>query len=65
MTLATSGVIGGVLFNLVKDQTEFSLTIKIFGPASGALAFGAAIAAVVALWPRLRATEPPTSLLYC
>jgi len=63
-TLATSGVIGGVLFNLVKNQTEFSLTIKILGPASGVLAFGAAIAAVVALWPRLRTTESPTSLLY-
>ncbi|MDP9824062.1 Pycsar system effector family protein [Nocardioides massiliensis] len=62
--LATAGVIGGVLFSLVKDQTVFSLTIKIFGPASGALAFAAGIAAVVALWPRLRATEPPTSLLY-
>ena len=63
-TLATSGVIGGILFNLVKNQTEFSLTLKIFGPVCGALAFAAAIAAVVALWPRLRATEPPTSLLY-
>ena len=64
VTLATSGVIGGVLFNLVRNQAEFGLTIKIFGPAAGVLAFGAAVAAVVALWPRLRATEPPTSLLY-
>lgn len=62
-TLATSGVIGGVLFNLVKDPTEFSLTINILGPVCGALAFRAAIASVVALWPRLRATEPPTSLV--
>ena len=63
-TLATAGVIGGVLYNLVKNQTEFSLTIKIFGPTSGGLAFGAAIASVIALWPRLRPSDDPTSLLY-
>src|SRR5680860_1432770 len=63
-TLATAGVIGGVLYNLVKDQTTFGAILKIFGPLCGGLAFISAICAVVALWPRLRASEPPTSALY-
>lgn len=62
--LATSGVVGGVLFNLVKDQTKLGWVVKIAGPTCGALAFTAAMLAVCALWPRLRSKEPPTSVLY-
>ena len=62
--LATSGVVGGVLFNLVKDQTKFGWVVTIAGPACGALAFAAALLAVCALWPRLRSKETPTNVLY-
>jgi hypothetical protein len=63
-TLAASGVIGGVLYNLVKAQTDIGLTLTIAAPLSAALAVAAAVCAVVALWPRLRSREAPTNALY-
>lgn len=63
-TLAAAGVIGGVLYNLVKDSHQFGFTLEIAAPASGGLAILAAIFAVVALWPRLFSREPATSSLY-
>jgi hypothetical protein len=62
--LATAGVVAGVLYNLVKDQTEFGYVVKFFGTGCGALAFLAAACAVVALWPRLWKKGPATSALY-
>ena len=62
--LATSGVVGGVLYNLVKDQTEFGCVLKVAGAVCGAAVFVAAFLAVCALWPRLRSSDNPTSVLY-
>lgn len=63
-TLAASGVLGGVLYNLVKDQAAIGWTLKIAAPASAFLIIAAAVCATVALWPRLRSRDAPTSLLY-
>lgn len=62
--LAASGVAGGVLYNLVKSQSDSSLALNI--AAGGAVLFLllATSGACLALWPRLRAKEPPTSSLY-
>lgn len=63
-TLAAAGVIGGVLYNLVADETDFGLTLEIAVPVAAGLAITAAVLAVVALWPRLLSREPATSSLY-
>ncbi len=63
-TLAASGVLSGVLYNLVKDQVGIGWTLKIAAPASASLIIVAAVCATVALWPRLRSKDTPTSSLY-
>lgn len=63
-TLAAAGVVGGVLYNLVKNETDFDLILAIAAPAAAVLAVVAAVLAVVALWPRLFSREPATSSLY-
>lgn len=62
--LAATGVSGGVLYNLVKSQTPRSLTLNIAAGGAGALLFAAALCAAIALRPRLRSKEEPTSNLY-
>jgi len=67
-TLAAAGVAAGVLFNLVKDQQERSLSLNITAAASGFLLVTTAVLAALALRPRLRLKfwrqEPATSPLY-
>ena len=63
-TLAAAGVMGGVLYNLVRGQATFDCLLRFAAPLCGLLVVAAAISAVVALWPRLAQHEHPTSLLY-
>lgn len=63
-TLAAAGVIGGVLYNLVKDLTTFDCLMKLAVPLCGSLILIAAGCAIAALWPRLARGGPPTSTLY-
>lgn len=63
-TLAAAGVMGGVLYNLVKGQTVYDCLLTVVAPLCGFLVVAAAVSAVVALWPRLAHHEEPTSLLY-
>lgn len=62
--LAGSGVSGGVLYNLVKSQDERSWALNWAAGGAGALLFLAALGAAMALRPRLRSKEEPTSSLY-
>lgn len=63
-TLAAAGVMGGVLYNLVKGQTSYDCLMRLAAPLCGLLIVAAAGCAIVALWPRLAGSEPPTSALY-
>lgn len=63
-----TGVTGGVLFNLIKDRPNRSLTLDVTAAVCGALVLLAGVLAGSALLPRLRSRpwrrEPPTSPLY-
>lgn len=61
--LAVSGVIGGLLFNLIKDRHPgFWMGTAAVLTAGAALTAG--VCAGISLWPRLKHTEDPTSPLY-
>ncbi|MFE3065036.1 Pycsar system effector family protein [Streptomyces roseus] len=64
VTLAAAGVAGGVLYNLLKDVATPSTWLILCSTvcALGLVATG--LCAGSALWPRLKMTEEPTSLLY-
>ncbi|MFF3289129.1 Pycsar system effector family protein [Streptomyces sp. NPDC003023] len=64
VTLAGAGVAGGVLYNLLKDVTTPSSWLILCAALCvlGLVATG--LCAGLALWPRLRMKEEPTSLLY-
>ncbi|GAA2152542.1 hypothetical protein FHX52_0777 [Humibacillus xanthopallidus] len=62
--MAASGVTGGVLYNLVKSQDHPGGFLAIAATTSAVTVLLAAACALTALWPRLHASEPPTSLLY-
>ncbi len=63
-TLAATGVTGGVLYNLVKDQRDLGVVLAVSAFVCGLAVVAAGFCAVCALWPRLRAREPATSRLY-
>lgn len=63
-TLATTGVMGGVLYNLVKSRTSYDCLMRLAAPLCGLLIVLSAGCAIVALWPRLSKSDPPTSSLY-
>lgn len=62
--LAATGVAGGVLYNLVKDQDRPSIALMIAAGLCGVFLFVAGVCAGFAFRPRLRAGEEPTSALY-
>ena len=62
--LAASGVSGGVLYNMVKGAADRSLALNLAAGAAGGLLFVSAVCAAMALRPRLRSREEPTSSLY-
>ena len=63
-TLAATGVIGGVLYNLVKDVHSPGWYFNTLASLCGISVFVTGILAALALWPRLRSREDPTSALY-
>ncbi|BBC69062.1 DUF5706 domain-containing protein (plasmid) [Mycobacterium marinum] len=63
-TLAAAGVMGGVLYNLVKSQTSYDCLMQLAAPLCGLLIVAAAGFAIAALWPRLARSDPPTNALY-
>lgn len=62
--LAASGVSGGVLYQLVRTQADRSIALNVAAGAAGSLLFLSAVCAAMALRPRLRSKEEPTSNLY-
>ncbi|MEV1198636.1 Pycsar system effector family protein [Microbispora rosea] len=63
-TIAGAAADGVALYNLVKDAGHVSVYFIVAAATCGILAVSAGICAGIAIWPRLRSKEPPTSLLY-
>ncbi|MGW2614683.1 Pycsar system effector family protein [Streptomyces sp. NPDC001500] len=63
-TLASSGVVATILYNLVKEQSNPPFSVAFTAVACGSLVSVAATCAGIALRPRLRSKEEPTSTLY-
>ncbi|MEU8394075.1 Pycsar system effector family protein [Nonomuraea sp. NPDC048892] len=63
-TIAGAAADGVALYNLVKDADYASTYFIVATTICGTLALCAGLCAGIALWPRLRSNEPPTSLLY-
>ncbi len=63
-TLAAAGVIGGVLYGLVKDQRHPSGALDAASVICGLLSLAAALFAGLSLVPRVWSTKEPTSALY-
>jgi hypothetical protein len=63
-TLAASGVIGGVLYNLAENERHRSVAFSTSTITCGTFAVTAAGSAALALIPRLGTREEPTSLIY-
>ncbi|MBK6871325.1 MAG: hypothetical protein IPG94_08045 [Kineosporiaceae bacterium] len=61
VTLAATGVTGGVLFNLVKDRGHASAIFNLSAAVCGVAIFVAGVCAMAGLYPRLRLqqTHPP------
>jgi len=64
VTLAATGVTGGVLFNLIKDVKHPSWCLLGSMILCGVSVAAAGLCAGMVLWPRLRMKESPTSPLY-
>lgn len=64
MSLAAAGVAGGIIFNVLKAESKHSVVTVVLASLCAACVMLAGVFAGVALWPRLRATEAPTSTLY-
>lgn len=63
-TLASAGVAGVVLYNLIKDVTTPSTWLILASTLCALAAAGAGLCSGFVLWPRLKMREEPTSLLY-
>jgi hypothetical protein len=63
-SLAAAGVIGGILFNVIKDRPHVNIGVGIAATACAICVVVAALFAAASLWPRLRGREQPTSPLY-
>ncbi|GAB7041953.1 MULTISPECIES: Pycsar system effector family protein [Catenuloplanes] len=64
VSLAAAGVAGGIIFNVLKAESKHSVVTVVLASLCAACVMLAGVFAGVALWPRLRATEAPTSTLY-
>jgi hypothetical protein len=62
--LASSGVIGGVLFNVIKDRQHVNVWAGIVATVCAIFVLTGALFAAASLWPRLRNHDDPTSPLY-
>ena len=58
-TLAVVGVSGGVLFNLIKDQSDPTVALDIPASVCALAAFIAGICAMIGIFPRLRLRRRP------
>lgn len=66
-TLAATGVVGGLLYSLVKNQNHPSLAISVLASACGACVLAAGVFCALALVPRMRVrgqAEDPSNLLF-
>lgn len=63
-TLAAAGVAGGVLYNLVKDESDPSWVLALASVITGVGVLVAGVCAGAAFWPRLRHREEPSSPLF-
>ena len=63
-TLAAAGVIGGVLYGLVKGQHHPSIALDAASVICGVLTLAAALFGGLSLAPRVRSREEPVSVLY-
>ena len=54
VTLASTGVTGGVLFNLVKDRSHTSILFDVVAGLCGLAVMVAGVCAMVGLYPRVR-----------
>jgi hypothetical protein len=63
-TLGVSGVIGGVLYTLVKNEHNASAWFGVSASICAVFMFGAGIGAGMALRPRLRSPKGSANLLY-
>ncbi len=63
-TLAAAGVAGGVLYNLVKDESDPSWVLALASVITGVGVLVAGVSAGAAFWPRLRHREEPSSPLF-
>jgi hypothetical protein len=59
VVLAAAGVLGGVLYNLVKSQHHPSCWVSVIAVACGAFIFAAGLCAAAALVPRRRVAGGP------
>ncbi|MFE9055448.1 Pycsar system effector family protein [Streptomyces mutabilis] len=64
VTLAATGVTGGVLYNLLREVSTPSAWLILCSVVCALGLVVAGLCAGLALWPRLRMKEEPTSLLY-
>lgn len=62
--LTIAGVVGGVLYTLVAEQKDLPWAVGFVAVLCGIAVLASGVSAAVALWPRLKSKEPPTSPLY-
>lgn len=63
-TLAATGLTGGVLYRLMSIHEDPGVWVEIFAGLCAVLTVCAGMFAAIALWPRLRSKEDPTSVLF-
>jgi hypothetical protein len=64
LTLASVGVTGGVLYNVVQSARHLDVPAACAAGACALLVLAASLCAVASLWSRVRASEKATSLLF-
>lgn len=62
--LTAAGVVGGVLYTLVAEQNGLPWVVGFVAVLCGVAVVASGVFAALALWPRLKSREAPTSPLY-
>jgi hypothetical protein len=63
-TLAAAGVVGGLLYNVVRSEPQPSFPLEVCAALCGILVMATAVCSACALWPRLQFSGTSRSLLY-
>jgi hypothetical protein len=63
-TLAAAGAVGTLLYYLIKNQNANNLYLNVLATTCAVLVVAAGVCATIALWPRLRSGDDPSSPLY-